>query len=70
MLIDFERATVSPSKLAEAGQVKKAIKVPLGEVSSNVPGKRGWEVDATGDIIGLKVRRSTPDVDLYYSLSI
>ena len=72
MLIDFERATVSHSESAEAGKVKKGTKVPLGEVSSNVPRKRGWEVDATGDVIGLKVggQTPTPDVDLYHSLSI
>lgn len=70
MLIDFERATVSQSDSAEAGQAKKGAKVPLGEVSSNVPSKRGWEVDATGDVIGLKVGGSTPDVELYHSLSM
>ena len=70
MLIDFERATVSQSKSAEAGKVKKGTKVPLEEVSSNVPRKRGWEVDATGDVIGLKVGSQTPDAELYHSLSI
>ena len=70
MLIDFERATVSQSESAEAGKVKKASKTPLGEVSSNVPRKRGWEVDATGDVIGLKVGGQMPDVELCHSLSI
>ena len=53
MLIDFERATVSQSDSAEAGKAKNGAKVPLREVSSNVPSKRGWDVDATGDVIEL-----------------
>ncbi|KAL9062711.1 MAG: hypothetical protein Q9161_009755 [Pseudevernia consocians] len=53
MLIDFERATVSQSDSAEAGKAKKGAKVPLREVSSNVPSKRGWDVDAPGDVINV-----------------
>ena len=70
MLIDFERAIFSQLESAEAGKAQKGTKVPLGEVSSNVPRKRGWEVDATGDVIGLKVEGQTPDSELYHSLSI
>ena len=71
MLIDFERATTLQAKTgSQAGQGKKGAKVPLGETSSNVPMKRRWEVDATGDVIGLKVGGQAPGHDLYHSLSI
>ena len=57
---------------SQVGQVKKGVKVPSGEVSSNaVPSKRRrWEVDATGDVIGLEGDAQAPDHDLYHSLSI
>ena len=73
MLIDFERATVSqPETLAPTGKEQRRVKMkmPLGEVSSNVPKKRPWEVDATGDVIGLKIGGQAPEIDLYHSLSI
>lgn len=71
MLIDFERATLHQAGTAlQAGQGKQGAKLPLGEVSSNVPMKRGWEVDATGDVIGLKLGRQTPGHEQHHSLSI
>lgn len=68
MLIDFERATVSQSDSAEAGKANKCAKVPLGEVVSNVPSKRGWDQDAAEGVIELKVGGSRPDIELYHSL--
>ncbi|KAM0800649.1 hypothetical protein BDR22DRAFT_963032 [Usnea florida] len=75
MLIDFERATVSQAETVSkpetgrAGHEEKGKKIALGEVSSNVAKKRHWEVDATGDVIGLKRGRAASINELYSSLS-
>ncbi|KAM0800506.1 hypothetical protein BDR22DRAFT_962952 [Usnea florida] len=54
MLIDFEWATLSQAGTArQAGQEKKGAELPLAEVSGNLPMKRSWEVDATGDVTRL-----------------
>ena len=71
MLIDFERATLHQAGTAlQVGRGKQDAELPLGEVSSNVPMKRRWEVDATGDVIGLKLGRQTTSHEQHHSLSI
>lgn len=70
MLIDFERATVSQPETAAAGKEKRKMEMPLGEVSSNASKKRGWEVDATGEVIGLKVGGQAPENESHHSFSI